>query len=87
MCIRDRFIKDSSKRYEVVTVLHSELHPGHELNAAVRRPACPTRWTMRGMLLKAINAENDVLLFVMDELARQGDSKTATTARAFFVGC
>ena len=80
---QSNFIRDSRKRFDLVKKLHSELHPDDELNSAVRRPACPTRWVLRGKLLSATRNEYDVLLQVMHDLAETADAKTAATARGF----
>ena len=63
--------------------IHSELHPDDELNLAVRRPACPTRWLLRGKLLTATRNEYDVLLQAMHHLFETAESKPAATARCF----
>ena len=80
---QSNFIRDSRKRFDLVRKLHSELHPDDELNSAVRRPACPTRWVLRSKLLSATRNEYDVLLQVMHHLAETAEAKTAATARRF----
>ena len=83
MISQSNFIRDNRKRSELVRKLHSELHPDDELNSAVRRPACPTRWVLRGKLLSANRNEYDALLQVMHHLAETAEAKTAATARGY----
>ena len=80
---QSNFIRDTRKRFDLVRKLHSELHPDDALNSAVRRPACPTRWVLRGKLLTATRNEYDVLLQAMHHLAETAEAKTAATARGF----
>ena len=80
---QSNFIRDSCKRYELVRKLHKELHLDDELNSAVRRPACPSRWVLRRSLLAATRDEYDVLLQVMHYLAETADAKNSSYCKRF----